>query len=123
MPWTDLLMPELNVNKMLTKFYDSFQGVWNKHTPIKSRRIRAARIPWITEDVLSLAYIRDDIYKKFLRNRNDKTCREYKILRNAIINTKPNAKCDFFSVERGQALNTSGGISKNVQDSVKSSRF
>ena len=66
---------------------------------------------------------RDDSYKKFLRNQNDKTCRDYKILKNAVTNAKRNAKHDFLCVKRVHAPNTSGGASNNVLDLVKSSRL
>ena len=81
---------------MAQKFNEIFIGVWNKHAPIITRRIRKNRTPWMTKAALELEQRRDYAYKKFLSNRSDETCRENKTLRNAVTNVVRLAKRDFF---------------------------
>jgi hypothetical protein len=94
--WSEILATDLDVNKMLENFNDSFLRIWDKHAPITVRRIRKHRTPWMNTSVLELEHKRDAAYKQFLRTRNDNSYRAYKILRNAVTQATRRAKQRIF---------------------------
>ena len=71
----------------------------NKHAPLKTYRVKTRSNPWITRDIRSLMYRRDYIHDKAKMTKNDELFKQYKILRNKVVDQIRKAKQDYFSDE------------------------
>ena len=58
-PWKTLLQNLLDVNTMIKMFNEKFLEIWNKHFPIKSRRMRKLKTRWMNPAILQLSQKRD----------------------------------------------------------------
>ena len=75
---------------------EKFLEIWNKHCPIKIRRVRKHKTPWMNPAILQLSQKHDVAHKHFLYSKNDETYRDYKILRNAFTDALHKSKREFF---------------------------
>ena len=96
MPWKTLLQNLPDVNTMVRIFNQKFLEPWNKHCPIKSRRVRKHKTPWMNPAILQLSQKCDVGYKYYLYSKNDETYRNYKILRNVVTDDVRKSKREFF---------------------------
>ena len=74
-------------------------NIINKHAPLKTYRVKSRSSPWITRDIISLMHRRDCIYDKAKMTKNDELLKQYKILRNKVVDQMRKAKQDYFSGE------------------------
>ena len=61
-PWDELMRME-NTNRMWLKWKSLFLEVCDKHAPIRIKRVRASRTPWINNDLKKIMYQRDRLKK------------------------------------------------------------
>ena len=50
-PWDELMPGTENTNRMWLKWKSLFLEVCDKHAPIRIKRVRASRSPWINNDL------------------------------------------------------------------------
>ena len=74
-------------------------NIMNKHAPLKTYRVKTRSNPWITRDIILLTYRRDYIHDKAKKTKNDDLFKQYKILRNKVVDQIRKAKQDYFSGE------------------------
>ena len=56
-----------NPNEVWLKWKSLFLEVCDKHAPLRTKHVRASKIPWITSELKNLMYRRDRLKIKALR--------------------------------------------------------
>ena len=82
---------------MVTIYNYEFISIWNKHTPIVTRRVCKRHTPWLNEDVINMTHQRD-ISHNFLRELSDKNYLAHKIARIAVSVAAQHAKGIFITI-------------------------
>lgn len=71
---------------MLEQWYELFTHISNKHAPIRTRRVRNKKAPWLTPELRNLIAKRDRLEKKAVKTRDSELWNEFKKQRNKINN-------------------------------------
>lgn len=71
-----------DVNIAVNKFQDMFSKVCNTHAPLKKKRVRKTKSPWLTNDVIKLMRERDKVKKKIVKGGNNNDWSRYRKLKN-----------------------------------------
>ena len=66
--------------------------VLDKHAPLKQKKIRSNKIPWITSKIKSLINTRDKLKRKAVRSKSEVDWINYKTARNQVNIELRNAK-------------------------------
>lgn len=69
-----------DVNITLNKFQDIFSKVCNSHAPLKKKRMRKKKSPWLNNDVINLMRERDKLKNKITKGGNNKDWSRYRKL-------------------------------------------
>ena len=69
----------------------------DKHAPIRTKRVRASRSPWINNDLKKMVYRRDRLKIIALRTKNPEDWSDFKKMRNHIKNAIKNAKTCYYN--------------------------
>ena len=86
-----------NPNEMWNSWKHLLMGVIDKHAPLKTKRIRNNRSPWITNELLREIYKRDFLKKKATSTNDPLIWKEFKDARNKVNNSIKKAKRKYFS--------------------------
>ena len=93
-------MPELEdaLHLLYTcfKWKSLFLGVCDKHAPIRIKRLRASRSPWINNDLKKTMYRGDRLKKIASITKNPEDWNNYKKMRNQVNNAIKNAKRSYY---------------------------
>lgn len=66
-------------------FYEKFRSVYDRCFPYKTiKRARNGKKPWMTKKCLTEIRIKNNLYKRFLKNKTEHTLKEFKIQRNKV---------------------------------------
>ena len=100
-PWEEALSSSANVDDMVQVFNEHYLGVWNRHAPVITRRLRKRPTPWMNSDVLDLLHQRNAAHKTFLRSRSNSEAssdayNNYRLTRAAATKAVRRAKREFF---------------------------
>ncbi len=95
MPWKDIYSYS-NPNDMWKIWRNLFISCVDKHAPLKTKRIRNKKSPWITSELLSKMRKRDYLKKKALSANDQALWKEYKHARNQANNAIKLAKKRYF---------------------------
>ena len=71
-------------NDMWRKWKIKFLNVVNTHTPLRTKRVRSKRFPWITSELKKRMHERDIMKLKAIRLKNPRDWGEFKRLRNKV---------------------------------------
>jgi hypothetical protein len=88
---------ETDVNKVWNEFVYVFNGVCDKHAPIKTARLKNVKNPWITESIKSDMKRRDYLKSKAIKCKDQTIWDEYKVTRNKINCEIRRCKTQFFN--------------------------
>ena len=91
LPWQDIWTLK-TIDEKVETFNELILQLYNKHAPLKTRRIARPPAPWLTDSVRSLMTERDTVYRKYRRSKDFKDLQEYKRLRNRTNQSIRNAK-------------------------------
>ena len=80
-----------NTNRMWLKWKSLFLEVYDEHAPIRIKRVRASRSPWINNDLKKIMYQRDRLKKKASITKNPEDWNNCKKMRNQVNNAIKNA--------------------------------
>ena len=86
-----------NPNEMWNFWKHLLMSVIDKHAPLKTKRIRNKRSPWITIELLREIYKRDFLKKKATSTNDPLIWKEFKGARNKVNNSIKKAKRKYFS--------------------------
>ena len=86
-----------NPNEMWNFWKHLLMSVIDKHAPLKTKRIRNKRSPWITNELLREIYKRDFLKKKATSTNDPLIWKEFKGARNKVNNSIKKAKRKYFS--------------------------
>ena len=86
-----------NPNEMWNLWKHLLMSVIDKHAPLKTKRIRNKRSPWITNELLREIYKRDFLKKKATSTNDPLIWKEVKGARNKVNNSIKKAKRNYFS--------------------------
>ena len=86
-----------NPNEMWNFWKHLLMSVIDKHAPLKTKRIRNKRSPWITNELLREIYKRDFLKKKAASTNDPLIWKEFKGARNKVNNSIKKAKRKYFS--------------------------
>ena len=86
-----------NPNEMWNTWKHLLMSVIDKHAPLKTKRIRNNRSPWITNELLREIYKRDFLKKKPTSINDPLVWKEFKDARNKVNNSIKKAKRKYFS--------------------------
>ncbi|CAB3989011.1 Hypothetical predicted protein [Paramuricea clavata] len=73
-----------NVNSAWTYMKTIITGIYLKHAPVISKRVKGKPAPWLTVEVKQLMKERDSLLHKYHRTSNDKDFHVYKLKRNKV---------------------------------------
>ncbi|XP_044760860.1 uncharacterized protein LOC123318307 [Coccinella septempunctata] len=76
---------EPNINKKVQIFNDILLSVYDRHAPVRRRRISKPRAPWLTERLRGLMRKRDRAFAAFRRSGSAEDWNEYKRMRNGTL--------------------------------------
>lgn len=93
-PW-DTLYSLDNVNTIVDEFNKCILDIYNKHAPVKKKRITRPPAPWITREIRQLMIQRDSVLKKSRKSRNIEDIELYRHLRNKVKQQIRNSKMKF----------------------------
>jgi len=91
LPWANVDLHS-NPNDMWCEWKEMFLGCVDKHAPLKLKRIRKKRSPWITKELLCKIRKRDFLKKKAISSYNSATWDQFKHVRNQANNAIKLAK-------------------------------
>ena len=83
-----------------------FLDVANTHAPIKTRRVKSAHAPWLTDQIKSLSYQRDDLKKKAVRLNSEYYHKAYKKCRNQVTKLIKKCKIEYFNAKLKDCKNS-----------------
>ena len=83
-----------------------FLDVANTHAPIKTRRVKSAHSPWLTDQIKSLSYQRDDLKKKAIRLNSEYYHKAYKKCRNQVTKLIKKCKIEYFNAKLKDCKNS-----------------
>ena len=86
-----------NPNEMWNSWKHLLMSVIDKHAPLKTKRIRNNRSPWITNELVGEIHKRDFLKKKATSTNNPLIWKEFKDARNKVNNSIKKAKREYFS--------------------------
>ena len=86
-----------NPNEMWNSWKHLLMSVVDKHTPLKTKRIRNNRSPWITNELVGEIHKRDFLKKKATSTNDPLIWKEFKDARNRVNNSIMKAKRKYFS--------------------------
>ena len=84
-------------NEMWNSWKHLLMSVIDKHAPLKTKRIRKHRSPWITNELLREIRKRDFLKKKATSTNDPLNWKEFKDVRNKVNNSIKKAKRKYFS--------------------------
>ena len=96
LPWANVDLYS-NPNDMWREWKEMFLGCVDKHAPLKLKRIRKKRSPWITRELLCKIRKRDFLKKKAISSNNSATWDQFKRARNQANNAINLAKKRYVS--------------------------
>mgnify|MGYP002716484922 CR=1 FL=1 len=102
LPWY-IVYSEPRLDAKIAVFNSFIHCLYNKHAPIKVKRVRRPQNPWINDQILALMKQRDNAHRRYRTalKRNDSSVdpyrEEYRKLRNRCNQTVRKAKSDFAS--------------------------
>ena len=76
---------------------EAFLNVANFHAPIRTRRVKSAYTPWLTDDIKKLCYHRDYLRKKSVRLNSTNYLNAYKKCRNQVTQLIKDEKAKYFN--------------------------
>ena len=91
LPWANVDLYS-DPNEMWHVWKEMFLGCVDKHAPLKSKRIRKKRSPWITRELLSKIRKRDFLKKKAISSNNPAIWDQFRCARNQANNAIKLAK-------------------------------
>ena len=95
-PWDDI--KELyNPNDMWTKWKDLFLSVCDKHAPVKTKRTRPTKSPWITTILKKRMNVRDRLKKKAIKTENTSIWNQFRKLENQVNQEIKSAKKAYYN--------------------------
>lgn len=86
-----------DVNDALSKFESLFLPICNKHAPLRRRRVRKQKSPWITNDIVNMMRERDKIKKKAISSSSPQIWKSYRAIRNKVNSTIRQSKKSFLT--------------------------
>ncbi|KAJ4439932.1 hypothetical protein ANN_08063 [Periplaneta americana] len=91
LPWTEVWnLP--NIDDKIEKFNDLVIQLYDKHAPLKTRRVGRHPAPWMCDAIKLLMTDRDTAYRKYRRSKDELDFNTYKVLRNKCNQAVRNAK-------------------------------
>ena len=92
---TDLEWTQNEFECKWVEFKEAFMKICNKHAPIQTRRLKDRKNPWVTPDILSMMYERDNLKKKAVMSKDPHIWSQYTSIRNKITQLLREAKKGF----------------------------
>lgn len=74
-----------------------FLEILDKHAPLQQKKIKSKKAPWITRDIRTLLYERDDLKRKAILSKSEHDWSKYKKHRNKANIMLKNAKKEYYS--------------------------
>ena len=92
-------------DEMIENWYNMFTAVANNHAPIRSRRVRNKRSPWLTAELRQLITNRDQLKKQAIISNDSELWNKFKKERNKTNNEIKKAKAHYYrsQVEFGES--------------------
>ncbi|KAJ4430427.1 hypothetical protein ANN_22643 [Periplaneta americana] len=91
LPWTEVWnLPD--IDDKIEKFNDLVIQLYDKHAPLKTRRVGRHPTPWMCDAIKLLMTDRDTAYRKYRRSKDELDFNTYKVLRNKCNQAVRNAK-------------------------------
>lgn len=83
-------------DEMIEAWYNMFISVANKHAPIRSKRVRNKRSPWLTSELRKLIINRDKLKRQAVISNDLELWDKFKKERNRMKNKIRRAKVDYY---------------------------
>ena len=88
------LIPDINIS--WTFFYDSFNEIINKHTPIKKMRLRNRYSPWFNHDLTEQISLKNSTWRRARKSKSSDDWLSSSRIRNKCTQAICKAKTDYF---------------------------
>ena len=76
-----------DVNGALAKFESLFLQIYNKHVPLRKKRVCKQTSPWLTTSIVKMTHERDYVKKKAISSGSKELWEKHKKLRNKVSST------------------------------------
>lgn len=93
--WESITQLE-NPNDIWFNWKEKFLSIVNKHAPIKKKRIRNKRSPWLNKDICKLLFDRDKLKSTAIRSGDSQDWASYKRSKNIVTNKIKKAKSKYY---------------------------
>ena len=104
-----------DVNNAVEKFQAIFSEICNQHAPLKKKRVRNKKAPWLTDDVIRLMRERDILKKKAIKSGDKEDWSRFRTLKNKVNYEIKHSKKSFIS----ESIQRSGNNTKNVWNTIR----
>ena len=104
-----------NVNDAANMFQSMFSNVCNRHAPLKKKRVREKKSPWLNNDVIKLMRERDKLKKKAVKSGNNTDWSHYRVVKNKVNSEIKRSKQSYVC----NNIKTSGNNTKKVWDTIR----
>ena len=112
MPWNDINNCE-TPDEMLVIWQNLFTTVADIHAPIRSKRVRNKKSPWLTSEIIKLTVSRDKLKRvAMIISRNPDHWTEFKTARNLVNNNIKEAKATYYRSEIDENFGNYKGLWK-----------
>ena len=106
LPWHNIWTLR-TIDEKVEAFNDMILQLYDKHAPIKTRRITRQPAPWMTENIRALMNERDAVYRRYRRSKDLTDLKIYRQLRNKTNQTIRNAKLRYVHTLIQPSINSS----------------
>lgn len=95
-PWENVYCSE-DPNEMWQTWKGLLMEAINAHAPLRSRRVKNRKLPWITNEIRQQMYNRDHLKKRAISSNDPQTWHQFKLARNRINTNIKKAKRTHFT--------------------------
>ena len=110
-----------NVNSYVSNFIQIFQNTIDKHAPMTKLSRKEQKLqtkPWITKPIMKLIKHKNSLYRKFIKQKTERSKIEYRNVRNIVTHSLEKSKKSYYNNIFTSNQNDSKSIWKNINKIV-----
>ena len=104
-----------DINLAWKVFIDEFLGICDSHAPIKERRVKVRKNPWMTPEIIDLMFHRDSLRQKGIKHKDPTIWDQYIKIRNNVTKVIRKSKAFYFR----QQITSNATNRKGMWDSLR----
>ena len=123
--WTTITS-STDVDECYSLFINEIIDAINFHCPLKKVHFRTSHNPWMTKGLINACNKKNNLYKKFIKNRNEINEQRYKKYKNKLISVLRMSKQEYYTKilnKHKNSIKETWNILRNVTGSSTANTF